>query len=366
MIPLVDLQTQYRSLKQEIDAAIQSVIASGQFILGKPVRDFEQEFAAAQGVKHCVAVGSGTDALHLALWASGLGPGDEVITTPHTFIATLEAILLTGARPVLVDIEESSFNIDASKIEAALSEKTKALLPVHLYGQPCDLDPLLHIASKYNLILIEDACQAHLAEYKGKKIGSFGRAAAFSFYPGKNLGAYGEAGAVVTNDSDLYLKMSKLRDHGQVEKYYHEYWGHNYRMEGIQGAVLRVKLKYLEKWTAARRRNASLYNEGLKALPAICTPAEMPYAKHVYHLYVIRSPRRQELKKHLEKKGISTGLHYPVPLHLQKAFHTLGYEEGDFPVTEKTAGEILSLPMYPELTEDQIQYVCDAIKEFFL
>lgn len=364
-IPLVDLQAQYQLIKPEIHTAIQSVIESMQFISGKVVSNFEQKFAAAQRVKYCVAVGSGTEALHLALWTLGVGPGDEVVTTPHTFIATSEAILLTGAKPIFVDIEASSFNIDTSKIETVITKKTKAILPVHLYGQPCDLDPIIQITNQYNLLLVEDACQAHLAEYKGKTTGSLGVAGAFSFYPGKNLGAYGEAGAVVTNDEALYLKMSKLRNHGQVEKYYHDHWGHNYRMDEIQAAVLGVKLKHLAAWTAARRRNAQLYNEHLRDISDICLPTEMPDTIHVYHLYVIRTPKRDALRSYLEQKGITTGLHYPTPLHLQKAFQALGYKEGDFPVTEQIAREILSLPMYPELTKDQIQYVCDSIREFF-
>lgn len=364
-IPFVDLQAQYRNIKPEIDKAVHQILDSSSYILGKAVKDFEAAFAKAHDAKHCLGVSSGTDALHLILWALGIGPGDEVITVPNTFIATIEAILLVGAKPVFVDINEGDYNIDTTKIEKAITAKTKAVLPVHLYGHSCDLHPILELTRKHNLWLIEDACQAHLAEYNGKKVGTFGIAAAFSFYPGKNLGAYGEAGAVMTNDSELYIKLSKLRDHGQGQKYFHEYWGHNYRMEGLQGAVLCVKLNYLEEWTKVRRKNAQYYNHYLREIPEISLPAEMPYAKHVYHLYEIRTHKRDELKTYLEGSGIATGLHYPIPLHIQKGLSCLGYREGEFPVTEKVSREILSLPMYPELTEGQISYVCNSIREFF-
>ena len=364
-IPFVDLQTQYRTIKPQIDVAIQNILDNSSYILGKAVKDFEASFAKVQSADYCLGVSSGTDALHVILWSLGIGPGDEVITTPHTFIATAEAIHLIGARPVFVDIEESSFNLDVSKIESAITSRTKVILPVHLYGQTCDMDPILELAKRYGLWVVEDACQAHLAEYKGKKVGSIGIASAFSFYPGKNLGAYGEAGAVVTSDQDIYSKMYKIRDHGQAEKYYHDCLGHNYRMEGIQGAVLGVKLSFLKDWTEARRGNAQIYNGLLNNIPQIRPPLEMPYAKHVYHLYVIRTSQREELKAHLERKGVATGLHYPVPLHIQKAFQGLGYKKGDFPVTEAVAKEILSLPMYPELTHEQIEYVSESIKEFF-
>jgi len=364
-VPFVDLRSQYASIKSEIDSAIARILENTEFVQGATVRRFEEQFSVAHGAKYAIACGSGTDALHLPLWGLSIGAGDEVITTAHTFIATVEAILLAGAKPVLVDIDEESFNIDVSKIEAAITSRTKAIIPVHLYGQTCDLDPIMKIASKHGLHVIEDACQAHLAEYNGKYVGTCGVAAGFSFYPGKNLGAYGEAGAVVTNDAELFQQLSKLRDHGQSEKYYHELWGHNYRMDGIQGAVLEVKLRHLSQWTEARRRNASRYNERLNGIPHLKTPVEMPYARHVYHLYVIRVAERDGLQKHLQEKGISTGLHYPVPLHRQRALQSFGYAEGDFPVTEKAAKEILSLPMFPELTEEQINFVGGTIEEYF-
>jgi len=364
-IPFVDLKTQYDSIKHEIDAAIQSILEKSEFVQGETVYRFEQEFSQAQNVRHTIACGSGTDALHLALWALGLGPTDEVITASHTFIATAEAILLTGARPVFVDIDETSYTIDPTKIKPAISEKTRAIIPVHLYGQPCDIDTIREIAVQRGLFLVEDACQAHLAEYKGKKVGSFGQAGAFSFYPGKNLGAYGEAGAVVTQHTVLYDKMRRLRDHGQASKYVHDLWGHNYRMDEMQAAVLRVKLRCLQEWTEKRRRNARLYNERLASISEILIPQEMQYARHVYHLYVIRTPYRDQLREHLRKSGVRTGLHYPVPLHLQQGLSTMAYKEGDFPVTEKVAKEVLSLPMYPELTESQIDYVCSSIQQFF-
>ena len=364
-VPFVDLKAQYALIKSEIDAAIGRILENTEFVQGATVRRFEEQFSVAHNVRHTIACGSGTDALHLPLWGLSIGAGDEVITTAHTFIATVEAILLAGAKPVLVDIDEESYNIDVSKIEAAITSRTKAIIPVHLYGQTCDLDPIVKIANKHGLHVIEDACQAHLAEYKGKCVGTFGVAAGFSFYPGKNLGAYGEAGAVVTNDTELFQKLSKLRDHGQSEKYHHDLWGHNYRMDGIQGAVLEVKLRHLSQWTDARRRNASRYNERLKGIPHLKTPVEMPYARHVYHLYVIRVADRDGLQKHLQGKGISTGLHYPVPLHRQKALQSFGHREGDFPVTERAAKEILSLPMYAELTNEQIDFVCDSIGDYF-
>ena len=364
IVPFVDLKAQYASIKSEIDAGIARILENTEFVQGATVRRFEEQFSAAHNVRHTIACGSGTDALHLPLWGLSVGAGDEVITTAHTFIATVEAILLAGAKPVLVDIDEESYNIDVSKLEAAITPRARAIIPVHLYGQTCDLDPILKIANKHGVRIIEDACQAHLAEYKGTCVGSFGVAAAFSFYPGKNLGAFGEAGAVVTNDTELFQKLSKLRDHGQSAKYHHELWGHNYRMDGIQAAVLEVKLRHLKQWTEARRRIARRYNERLKSNPHLKTPVEMPYARHVYHLYVIRVANRGGLQKHLQEKGISTGLHYPVPLHRQKAFQSYGYKEGDFPVTERVAKEILSLPMFAELTDEQIDFVCDTIGDY--
>ncbi|MCZ6775316.1 MAG: DegT/DnrJ/EryC1/StrS family aminotransferase [Ignavibacteria bacterium] len=363
-VPFLDLKSQYSSIKGEVNPAIQNVLDNAAFILGEEVTQFETEFALAHDARYCYGVSSGTDGNHLVLWALGVGPGDEVIIPVNTFIATAWGATLCGATPVFVDCDIDSYNIDPSEIEAKITARTKAIVAVHLYGQPADLDPLLEIARKHGLYLVEDCAQAHLAEYKRKKVGSLSDASSFSFYPGKNLGAYGEAGAVATNDSEVAAKFKMFRDHGSDRKYYHETYGHNYRMEAIQAAVLRVKLRHLQGWTEARRRNARRYDEYLRGLPVIVRPAEMNYAKHVYHLYVIRTPHREELQKHLETKGVATGLHYPVPLHLQKAFQDLGYRQGDFPVAEKVSKEILSLPMYPELTEQQIKHVCDSIMEF--
>ena len=300
----------------------------------------------------------------MALWGLGVGAGNEVIIPVNTFIATAWGATLCGATPVFVDCEHDSYNIDPELVEAKITPRTKAIVAVHLYGQPADMDRLRTVANTHNLYLVEDCAQSHFAEYKGRRAGSLSHASSFSFYPGKNLGAYGEGGAVATNDAALARKFRMMRDHGSERKYHHEIYGHNYRMEGIQGAVLGVKLKYLAAWTQARRRVAARYNDLLKGVPGVITPKEMPYAKHVYHLYVIRVQRRDELQKHLEAKGVSTGLHYPIPLHRQKAFEGLGYKEGDFPVAERLANEILSLPMFPELTDEQIDYVSASIKEF--
>jgi dTDP-4-amino-4,6-dideoxygalactose transaminase len=362
-VPFVDLKAQYFSIKEEIDSAILDVLANTAFILGKAVGDFEQEFAKTHNVKFCYGVSSGTDGNHLALWALNIKQGDEVIIPVNTFIATAWGATLCRAKPVFVDCEEDSYNIDPGKVEAKITPRTKAIVVVHLYGQPADMDPLREIAKKHNIVLVEDCAQAHLAEYKGKKVGGLSRAASFSFYPGKNLGAYGEGGAVVTDDPELASKFKMMRDHGTSTKYYHDSEGHNYRMEGIQGAVLGVKMRYINKWTEARRQHALAYTSLLKDADGIVTPREMAYAKHVYHLYVIRTKNRDKLQKHLDGKGIATGLHYPVPLHLQKVFKDLGYHKGDFPIAERVAEEMLSLPMYPELTDEQIHYVCDAIKE---
>lgn len=366
-VPFLDLKAQYNSIKDEVYPAITNVFENTAFILGKAVTDFEDQFAEAHSVKNCLATGSGTDGNHLALWALGVGPGDEVIIPANTFIATAWGATLCGATPVFVDVEPDSYNIDPEKIEAAITNKTKAIVAVHLYGQPADLDRLKEIADQYNLHLIEDAAQAHYAEYKGKRIGGIGKAASFSFYPGKNLGAYGEGGAVTTNDEQIALQVKKLRDHGALQKYHHESLGHNYRMDGVQGAVLGVKMKYIEQWTEDRRKNAKLYDQLLSGIDSIVTPKEMDYAKHVYHLYVIqvKGNERDSLAAYLNEKGIATGLHYPIPLHKQKCFENLGYKHGDFPVTEQLADSILSLPMFPELTEEQIKYVTDNVRSYF-
>ena len=372
-VPFLDLKAQFRDVYNEIDDEITKVISNTSFVLGKSVTDFEKNFAEAHEVKHCIGVSSGTDGNHIALWSLELSRSDEVILPANTFIATAWGATLCGAKPVFVDCEEDSYNIDPNKIEAAISTNTKAIIAVHLYGQPADLDPLREIANKHKIYLIEDAAQAHAAEYKGKRVGGLSEAASFSFYPGKNLGAYGEGGAVTTNSDEIANKIKMIRDHGASQKYDHQVFGHNYRMEGIQGAVLNVKLSYLDKWTEERRRVASRYKELLSKVEEIILPMEMPYAKHVYHLFVIqvtgqkpevRSRKRDELAKYLLDKGVSTGLHYPIPLHLQKCFDHLGYKKGDFPVTEKLAEAGLSLPMFPELTEVQIEYICDSIKDF--
>ncbi|MEO6695344.1 MAG: DegT/DnrJ/EryC1/StrS family aminotransferase [Ignavibacteria bacterium] len=364
-IPFMDLRQQNDSVKNETGPAIQNIIDNSSFILGKSVTDFENDFAAAHDVKHCIGVSSGTDGNHLALWANGIKANDEVIIPANTFIATAWGITLCGAKPVFVDCQNDSYNIDPVKIEEKITPDTKAIVAVHLYGQPADLDPIKQIADKHNILLIEDAAQAHLAEYKSKKVGGLSSVCSFSFYPGKNLGAFGESGAVTTNNDALALKVRMYRDHGSVKKYYHETFGHNYRMEGIQGAVLGIKLKHLDNWTNKRRDAAKKYNDCLKDISEIILPKEMSYAKHVYHLYVIQTDRRDELQKYLNDNGVSTGMHYPVPLHIQECFQHLGYKKGDFPVTEKLADSCISLPLFPEMTDEQIEYVSDKIKHFF-
>lgn len=373
-IPFLDLKANYSSIKSEVDSAIQNVLDNTAYILGASVQNFEKDFAAAQQVKYCLGTSSGTDANHLVLWGLGIGAGDEVIIPANTFIATAWGATLCGATPVFVDCHPESYNIDPAKVEAAITSKTKAIVAVHLYGQSADLDPLKEIAKKHNLILVEDAAQAHLAEYKGKPIGGLTAAASFSYYPGKNLGAYGEGGAVTTNDEELFNKVKKLREHGQSQKYYHESYGHNYRMEGIQGAVLGVKLKHLSKWTDARRSVAAKYSAGLKEVSKVITPKEMSYAKHVYHLYVVQlndgsleasNKLRDRLKEYLTQQGVNVGLHYPIPLHMQECFRGLGYKKGDFPNSERIAETGLSLPMFPEMTDEQINYVIGKVKEFF-
>ncbi|MDD5608310.1 MAG: DegT/DnrJ/EryC1/StrS family aminotransferase [Ignavibacterium sp.] len=373
-IPFLDLKANYNSIKSEVNAAIQQVLDNTAYILGASVQNFERDFSAARQVKYCLGTSSGTDANHLVLWGLGIGAGDEVIVPANTFIATAWGATLCAATPVFVDCDPETYNIDPAKVEKAITKKTKAIVAVHLYGQSADLDPLIDIAKKHNLILVEDAAQAHLAEYKGKLVGGLTEAASFSYYPGKNLGAYGEGGAVTTNNEALYNKIKKLREHGQSQKYYHDILGHNYRMEGIQGAVLEVKLKYLSKWTDARRSVAAKYNEGLKNFAKVITPKEASYAKHVYHLYVIQlndgsleksNQLRDKLKDFLIQNGVNVGLHYPIPLHMQECFKNLGYKKGDFPNSEKIAEAGLSLPMFPELTDEQINYVIEKIKEFF-
>jgi dTDP-4-amino-4,6-dideoxygalactose transaminase len=362
MIPFVDLKAQYHSIKDEIDAAIARVLESSQFVLGEEVAAFEEEFAAHCGARYGIAVNSGTSALHLALLAAGIGPGDEVITVPFTFVATVAAICYTGAQPVFVDIEPRSYTMDVNQLEGAITEQTKAILPVHLYGQPADMDPILEIARRYDLIVIEDAAQAHGAEYKGHRVGSIGDLGCFSFYPSKNLGAYGEGGMVVTHSSEYARTIRMLRDWGQERKYHHVLKGYNYRMDGLQGAILRVKLRHLEAWTEARRAHARRY-EGLLADSGVQTPAVMPYSCPVYHIYAVRVPQRDALQQVLDAQGIQTGIHYPIPVHLLEAHADLGYRSGDFPCSERAASEVLSLPMYAELADEQLFTVSNALRD---
>ncbi|CAD7766645.1 MAG: UDP-4-amino-4-deoxy-L-arabinose--oxoglutarate aminotransferase [Candidatus Argoarchaeum ethanivorans] len=365
-VPFLDLKTQYKELEKEVVPAVTTAMENGAFIGGPQVTGFEEEFAEFCDSKQCVGVNSGTDALRFALMAVGVQPGDEVITVPNTFIATTESISQVGARPVFVDISPDTCNMDPSGVEKAITEKTKAIIPVHLYGQTVDMDPLMESARKNGLAVIEDACQAHGALYKNRKAGSIGSVGCFSFYPGKNLGAYGEGGAAVTHDESIARKMSMIRDHGQSKKYYHDIEGYNGRLDAIQAGILRIKLKRLAGWNQSRRENAKYYDGLLSDLPDVTLVKEAEFAQSVYHLYVILVEDRDGLQKFLDSKGIATGLHYPLPLHLQKAYDHLGYSKGDFPVTEKIADRLLSLPMFPELTKDQIEYVVDAIKEFLL
>ena len=363
-IPLVDLRAQYSSIQRQVDAAMQSVLERSSFILGNEVTEFEQAFASYVGTRGAVGVASGTAALHLALRACGIGPGDEVVTTAHTFIATAEAISHSGAKPVFVDIDPDTYNLDPNLVEKAITKRTRALVPVHLYGQPANMSPLIDIARREKLWLIEDAAQAHGAEYHGKRCGSIGHLACFSFYPSKNLGAYGDAGAVTGDDEELLARVRSLRDHARRTKYEHAELGFGERLDGLQAAVLAVKLAHLEDWTEARRRNAKLYNE-LLAGSAVVAPIEMHGTRHVYHLYVIRTPDRNDLLSHLKSRGIGAGIHYPLPLHRQPAYLNGGYAGAVLPRTEQAADQVLSLPMYPELTNEQIHYVVENVKDFF-
>jgi dTDP-4-amino-4,6-dideoxygalactose transaminase len=357
MIPFVDLRTQYQSIKPEIDEAIGRVLETGAFALGPAVAGFEKQFAPYCGVAHAAGVSTGTSALHLALLALGVGEGDEVIAPAMTFIATISAIDYTGARPVLVDVDPVSYTLDPAKIEAAITPRTKAILPVHLYGQCADMDPILAIAKKHGLAVLEDAAQAHGAEYKGRRAGSMGAAGCFSFYPGKNLGAYGEGGAVVTNDADLDKKIRILRDWGTDKKYYHDLKGFNYRMEGIQGAVLGVKMKYIEGWTEKRRTASRLYREQLAGISGVQLDEEAADRRHVYHIFAVFVKNRNEVVRRMQEAGIGVGIHYPIPVHLQKCFAELGYTAEDFPVAQTMANEELSLPIFPEITAEQITSV---------
>jgi dTDP-4-amino-4,6-dideoxygalactose transaminase len=365
LIPFLDLKAQYREIKPEIDAAVVRAIGSAHFVLGPEVAAFEERFASYCNVKHCVAVNSGTSALHLALLAAGIGPGDEVITVSMTFVATAAAILYSGARPVFVDVDPVTWTMNPSLIETAITPRTKAILPVHLHGLMADMDAIMEIARRRGLVVIEDAAQAHGAEYKGRRAGSIGDLGCFSFYPGKNLGACGEGGAVVSNHSEFAQRISLLRDWGQESKFNHVVQGYNYRMDGIQGAVLNVKMNYIEVWTEARRSIASYYDHLLEK-HRCKRPAPPPHSRHVYHVYAVGLAQRDGAQKVLETAGIGTGIHYPVPVHRQKAYTSLGYGEGDFPITELLANQFLSVPIYAELRPEQVSKVVMKLEEVFL
>jgi len=359
-VPFLDLKAQYHSIKPEIDAAIAKILETSQFVLGEEVAGFEREFAAYCGAAHGVAVNSGTSALHLAFLAAGIGPGDEVITIPHTFVATVAAIRYTGARAVFVDVDPVTFTMDPGKVEAAITPRTRAIVPVHLYGHPADMDPIVDIARRRKLVLVEDAAQAHGAQYKGRPVGSLGDMACFSFYPGKNLGAYGEGGLVATGNEEYARTIRMLRDWGQDRKYHHVLAGYNYRMEGMQGAILRVKLRHLEKWTEARRSHAARYRT-LLADTGLGLPSEAAGCRHVYHVYAVRTRERESLMKKLGDRGVQTGIHYPVPVHLQPAYADAAWSKSSFPHSEKAADEVVSLPMYPEMTEEHLLAVSQAL-----
>jgi len=360
-IPLVDLKAQYDSIKDEIDQIIHNVIKDSAFIGGKYLKSFENNFANYIGIKHCIGVGSGTDALFVALKTLDIKDSDEVITVANTFIATSEAISMTGARVRFVDCDTDTYNIDVNKIEKVVSKKTKAIIPVHIYGQPADMDRIMEIAKHYGLFVIEDVAQAHGAKYKNKSIGTLGDIGCFSFFPSKNLGAYGDAGAIVTSNNELAQKARMFANHGRIEKYNHEFEGINSRLDGLQAAVLDVKLKYLEKWIERRRAIAKMYNEELRNIVVI--PYVMPETRHVYHLYVIRVRNREKIITYLQEKGISTGIHYPVPLPFLKAYRYLGHKPEDFPVSYSIKDEVLSLPIYPEMTDEQVSYLIKHLKD---
>ena len=362
-VPYFDLQARLRPLRPQLDAAIARTLDNCSFCLGPDVAGFETAFAAWCEARHSVGFNSGTSALHVAMQMLGAGPGDEVVTTPFTFIATSWAVVYTGARPVFVDIDEATMNLDPRLLEPAFSSRTKAAMPVHLYGHPFDVDPILAACRKHNIPLVEDAAQAHGARYRGRQIGTFGVMSGFSFYPGKNIGACGEGGALVTNDAALAKRAKSVREHGSSVRYFHDEIGYNYRMEGLQGAVLGVQLPHLTAWNNRRRAIAHRYHELLKDTP-LRLPLEASWAESVYHLYVVRHAARDRLKEHLEKSGVGAALHYPHPLHLQKCFAHFGHQPGDFPVAERAARECLSLPIYPELTDAQVEYVAQSIKSF--
>ncbi len=364
-VPFVDLYTQYLNLKDEIDTAIQSVIKDTAFIGGKYVEEFERNYAREYGFKYFLGVGNGTDALFIAMKALGIGPGDEVITVCNTWISTAETISLTAATPVFVDIDPDYFTINPDLIEEKITERTKAIIPVHLYGHPADMDRIMAIARKYNLFVIEDCAQAHFATFNDKYVGTFGDVATFSFYPGKNLGAYGDAGGIGTDDEQLYLKMKMFARHGALKKHHHLIEGINSRLDGLQAAILNVKLKYIRQWNEMRYKNALIYNKLLVDVKEIVTPKIRPEATHIFHVYEVRAQQRDELMEYLKKNDIGVAIHYPKILPLQPAYARLGHKPEDFPVGYEYQSEILSLPMYPELTEEQISYVVEKIKEFY-
>ncbi|PYL97371.1 MAG: erythromycin biosynthesis sensory transduction protein eryC1 [Verrucomicrobia bacterium] len=361
-VPFLDLNSHHAALRSELDRAIREVIDSGAFAGGPFVEKFEADFASYCGCRYAIGVGSGTEALWLSLLAHGIGPGDEVITVSNTFMATAEAITYSGARPVFVDVNEATYTMDPAGLEEALSPRTKAIIPVHLFGQPADMDPILEFARNHNLSVIEDAAQAHGSKYGGRSAGTLGDAGCFSFYPSKNLGAFGEAGAIVTDNPRLQEKLRVLRDHGQVRKYHHRMVGWNCRMDGIQAAVLSVKLRHLESGNSRRRAHALQYNQALEEIEEIVTPSEALYSRHVYHVYAIRVEERDEIISFLNERGIQCGVHYPVPIHLQTAYQPLGYKTGSLPVSERIASELISLPMFPELTEAQIAAVALGLR----
>jgi dTDP-4-amino-4,6-dideoxygalactose transaminase len=364
-VPFIDLRTPHRTLRDELNQAIQAVMERADFALGQDVARFEEEFAAFCGTRYAVGVDSGLSALELSLRALGIGPGDEVIVPAHTFIATAAAVTFAGAEVVLVDVGPTTYNVDAAQVQAAMTPRTRAIIPVHLYGLPAEMDAILALADEHDLFVIEDACQAHGARYKGKRVGSLGHTGAFSFYPTKNLGGCGDSGMVVTDDEAVVERIRAMRNCGQREKYVHEMAPFNHRMDTLQAAILRVKLRYLEEWIEARRRNSALYTE-LLAGNGVVTPVEAPHATHVYHLYVVRVPRRDELRAYLwEQAGVGTGVHYPVPIHLQPFYADSGFQKGQFPVTERLCDEIISLPMFPEMTLEQVEYVAARIWNHF-
>jgi dTDP-4-amino-4,6-dideoxygalactose transaminase len=364
-VPFIDLPLQFANLKAEIDQALAPIFTSAGFIMGPSVKEFEAAFAEFIGAEHCVTVHTGTAALHLALLGLDIGPGDEIITAANSFVATAEAIEFAGARTRLVDVDPETYNLDPRKIEAAITSDTKAIIPVHLYGQAADMKPIMEVAKKHNLKVIEDACQAHGTTYEGVRVGTTGDIACFSFYPGKNLGAAGEGGAIVTNDAALANRIRLLRDHGSQKKYEHEIVGHNFRLDTVQAAILKIKLPHLDKWNKLRQSHARFYREHLTDLKGLTLRPESKYGEHIYHLFVIELEERHRLQEHLQSKGIQSGIHYPIPIHLQKGFAHLGYKTGDFPVSENACGKVLSLPMYPELSTAQLELVVSAVREYF-